>query len=345
MLTIGEGWRQSEVMYCDESFFSPAWHSPKFEGAVSSRQSPDWFIDFSRWIHANLMKGSPEIKVNLDGSCKPIETVEYKADLYISAIKHYPKKQQLLNGVYNSVIIMIDPLGSIRETQNFRFVHSVHSKGKELELVDKAGRTVLDSSHPYYRDFKLEVLKYSQFYIKSLHPYTRIGNFLAFLPDHYLLALGKTPQIQLPEGLDVLQKNTEKALQNSSLSALMAFAAFYDFFDLERNILNQYNFDNPGALYQTVFLRLGLLQGVLRKKVVYDNGHSDITKSIRNFKDQLILCLPFSGLQRIPNSITEKDSRGDRNLNAADFVAGVARDIYRRFGVSGLKVFRNFTLL
>lgn len=336
MLEINTSENLEESVFFDESLIGSSWHDPFVGAVIESNRNLGWFIDFSRWARKGLFEAFPSFKLNWNGSGKIIKNCEYKSDWFLSALRYYPKRNKVLSEVYRSSIVFVDPLCFLRSTEDLKILPN---KNRTIEFSYDGKKQIIRNSDHFYGTLEKLIISAVQSYFRINHPFQRIKRHLQILSKHYWYTFDTStfPGPIIPS-IRYLNKSGEANIFNSALSALMAFPAFFDFFSDEYSSLSLANpYYGSHEILNRGLSRLIGTNGSCVKTVVYDNGHDKTIGEIEDFRKQLVSSIPRFDLSIPTPKLIQMNSKSVERIQAADFVAGIARDVFKCLGKIGLE--------
>jgi len=308
--------------FADESWRGNLWLRPTVLAHIASDKDLDWFFE--------LVKITQAKNLNLE---------ELKSNVVIDILKELDPhvKNRIWQRLQNVIIIINDPKQYLSNWGIQIF------NGDIFQIECEKGNIIINGLNPNYKSFVAFLQNYLSKRILFDSPASNIDYSMRrisysidiyplfdeadFCPDLILKKMDKT--------------DTRKRVINSAKLGVRLHSAFFELKDPEtrdkilKNDFQERRYFNPAFYY------LELLYQSISPARFFDKGDSLSIKIIKELQDMIKQVLEnqmFNNRYILPSpKVEELDSKKDRRIQAADVAAGIARDIYERHGIKGLR--------
>ncbi|HDR05237.1 MAG TPA: hypothetical protein ENN84_08345 [Candidatus Marinimicrobia bacterium] len=230
--------------------------------------------------------------------------------------------------IYKTQIYFVDPFYFLREMDNFEILLR---KDGSIEFLYDGNKHIITQSNSFYRTVEEFTLSAIQAYFAINYPFQRIKGHIQLLSKHFR-NMFETDTLPGAKAISIshLNRNGMATIANHALSVLLAFPAFLDFFNKENTSPTFSNpYYNSREILNTEFSRIIGTQSPSKKSVVYDNGHSKAVDEILEFQNQLAREISQLDHPISNRNLIQMKSESVERIQVADFVAGVARDVFK----------------
>lgn len=301
--------------YADEGWRTNYWHRVHIAASIRRNQILEWYFELLKII----IHDSPGQK-------------EYKSNITVSKLYQLDPKTQarIWNSLQDVLIIIIEPKTYIKEfgirlAADYSFV--LHYQGKEL-IIRRDDKEIYNSLDDLLKEHISNLILLAS-------PISPINYSITQLPvlygnDHFF-----TPENLLSM---INTKDSKKKIIGTIKLAARLFVAFFEMIDpyTGKDILSQileYDLIAPFPKYHALLLR-----ETLSSHRYYDSGDAQSIEIIKSCVMEIERLTYLYEEEMIPHpKITELNSQDNIYMQAADWAIGIARDIYEKGGVEGVK--------
>jgi len=305
-----------QISYADESWGANYWFSPVIEAHLSLNQRLDWFYE----LLSKLKKEYPDQK-------------EFKAHYVIDLMARMDSstRETVWKTLQDVIIIIQDPRELAKEMGLFILPDgSLKFEYKGNDFIVKKGSPEFDKLNRFLQgEVSKSILLYS--------PLAKIDSLIGRLS---LIPLKK--DLFTPDNILSLikKKDSRKRVMSVVKLGVRLCSAFYDVIDpdVKREVLEQIRqYESAGLVTFSDFAR-NLLMKAISSTRYFDEGHKLSVDIIRECFDVIYENLKYySGEEFTKGDVNELDSKEVIELQATDWACGIARVIYEKEGLEGLK--------
>jgi hypothetical protein len=304
--------------FADESWQSNFWAEHIVLAHINLKQNLDWFYE----LLSKLRRENPELE-------------EFKSHMVINLMNKLDAdtRKRIWQKIQDTIIIVQDPKEYIRESGlsilpdgSFKFRY----EGKEL-LVERHDKHFKHLNEMLQKELSRLILiespitkiGFSLSEIPLLHPR---GNF--FSPEQILSLIGK--------------KDSKKEVMGVIKLAARLCSAFIEVIDprTRKRILEQFYSYESHFLFLLPHYHKEMLKQAVSSDRFFDKGHQQSTDIIKQCFDAIEESLTYGedGIETFRyGRVSELDSKESIQIQACDWASGIARNIYEREGLKGLK--------
>ncbi len=302
--------------YADEGWRTNYWHRCHVLAQIRQDQNLDWYFRLLSMVRKN-----------------PPDKKEYKSDVTVKILKALGKEHQgtIWNTLQEVMITIYEPKQFIRELGveiERDYSYKVRINGKSL-LIKPADRDVYCALDDRLKNAISEL-------ILSSSPIISVGNSFS-----QLAVVPRKEDFFSSENIlsMINQKDSKKKVIGAIKLASRLFIAFFEVIDpgTRKRIMDQ--LIEYGLLWEASQFHSLLLKEALSRNRHFDKGDSQSIEIIKDCVKELessLECVYDEDLLPHP-VIDELDSALSPHIQAADWASGIARDIYERAGIGGVK--------
>ena len=300
--------------YADESWASNFFLTPIILAHIRFDQSLDWFYELLDKL--NRIYGKTEHKA-------------YKAIEILENLTEY-EKRKVWRTLAKTVIVVQDPRLVLKES-GFIFMEDGSIKykyeGKEL---------IIQRNDANYDFISKLIIKYLNYHFFMSSPLSSINSYLG------LLSVSR-PGIKLISPDDILKtfsKADRKSIINTIKFTARAASAFLEVIEKDqlKNIINFIS-ENRDVLFNSIPAHAtNILKYLISFNRFFDKGHTLSVEAIEKIFNIIYKSLTYDMEESFePGIVKELDSKESIHIQACDWAAGIARHIYEKKGIEGLR--------
>lgn len=304
--------------FADETWETNFWFEHIILAHINLNQNLDWFYE----LLSILRREHPEMK-------------EFKAYMAIELMARLDPetRRRIWHRIQDAVIVVQEPkeyakvAGVLIQPDGgliFRF------EGKELQIP---------RSHKDFRPMSELLQRNLSKWMLSDSPISKIGFSLSELPMYR----PKTDFFSPENILSLIgKKDSRKAVMGVVKLAAKLCSAFVDVLDddAKKRIIENLYSCGPDFLCMVPEYHQSLLRQAISNDRFFDKGHKASTDIIKSCFDAIEESLAYPEhfpLEAVRGKVDEMDSKDSIYIQACDWAGGIARSIYDREGLKGLK--------
>jgi hypothetical protein len=302
--------------YADEGWRTNYWHRSHILAQIKNNQNLDWFYRLLRIIQ----KSSPGEK-------------EYKSDAAVNKLSTLDRENQKIiwNTLQDVMIVIVEPKSYIKElgveiTEDYSYVVRLKGEGFTISRNDRGIYNAYD-----------DLLKNTISDLVLVHsPIFSVGSSMS-----QLAILPRREDFFSPENVlsMINQKDSKKKVIGAIKVASRLFTAFFEVIDPDtrkRIVAEMIEYEPIWAA--SPFHSL-LLKEALSSDRYFDEGDTQSIEIIKRCVQEVESSLQYLyDEDSLPHPmIAEVDSEQSPYIQAADWATGIARDIYEKGGIDGVK--------
>jgi hypothetical protein len=300
--------------YADESWASNFFLTPIILAHIRFDQPLEWFY---------------ELLSKLNNTYGKIEHKAYKALEILESLPEY-EKRKVWKTLAKTIIVVQDPRLVVRESG------IIFMEDGSIKYKYEGKQYVIQRGNADYNVFFKLIIEYLNKHFFVLSPISNINTYLG------LLSMSR-PSIKLitPDNIsETFSKADRKSIINTLKITVRMASAFFEV--IENNQLNDItNFINENK--EVIFNILPAyvvnnLKNIISYSRYFDKGHTMSVEAIKKVFNIINNSLTYDLEEGFKvGRVEELDSKESYHIQACDWAAGIARRIYEKEGIEGLK--------
>lgn len=302
--------------YADEGWRTNYWHRCHVLAQIKNNQNLDWFYRLLRIIQ-NSSPGEDE----------------YKSDLAIIKLSTLDRENQKIiwNTLQDVMIVIVEPKRYLKElgveiTDDYSYVARVYGERFTVNRTDR-------DRYNYFDDLLKDTI--SNLVLVS-SPIISVGDSLS-----QLVVLPRREDFFSPENIlsMINQKDSKKKVIGAIKLTSRLFTTFFEVIDPDTRKRILAGMIESGSLWEASPYHSMLLKEALSRDRYFDEGDTQSVDIIKRCVQEVESSLHyFYDEDSLPHPIiAEIDSEQSPYIQAADWATGIARDVYGKSGIEGVK--------
>ena len=304
--------------FADESWKSNFWAEHIVLAHINLNQNLDWFYE----LLSTLTRENPELK-------------EFKSHVVIELMNKLDAdtRKRIWQKIQDTIIIVQDPKEYARDSGL-----SILPDGS-LKFRYEGKEFVISKNDKNYKPLNEMLQKKLSQMILMESPITKISFSLGEIP-----LLGPRTDFFSPEHMLSLidKKDSKKEVMGVIKLAARLCSAFIEVIDPQtaKRILEQFYSYESDFLFLLPQFHKEMLKQAVSSDRFFDEGHKQSTDIIKQCFDTIEETLTYDedGIETFScGQVSELDSKQSIQIQACDWASGIARNIYEKEGLRGLK--------